>query len=179
MTWTAPMTAVAGATFQAADFNKFVRDNLNETAPAKATAAAQFFVSTGPNAIAARQMANASVLTSESTSSTAYADLATVGPQVTVSTGSLALVLFSSRIGNSLTNGAAEVSVAVSGASSVAANANWSIKLDGIASTNNLRNGCAHMFSGLTPGTNTFTMKYLVGSGTGTFAARELIVLPF
>jgi hypothetical protein len=88
-------------------------------------------------------------------------------------------VLFSSRIGNSLTNGAAEVSVAVSGASSVAANANWSIKLDGIASTNNLRNGCAHMFSGLTPGTNTFTMKYLVGSGTGTFAARELIVLPF
>lgn len=173
------MTAVAGSTFSAAQFNTHVRDNLNETAPAKATGAAQFFVSTGANTIAARQMANASVLVSETTSSTTYTNLATVGPQVTVATGSLALVLLSSRVSNSLTNGAAEVSVAVSGASSVAANANWSIKLDGISSANNLRYGCTHLFTGLTPGNNTFTMQYLVGSGTGTFAARELIVLPF
>ena len=179
MAWTAPMTAVSGATFTAAQFNQFVRDNLNETAPAKATAAAQFFVSTAANAIAARQMSNQVVTTSESTSSTSYTDLTTVGPTVTATTSTLAMVLFASRIQNSLTNGAAEVSVAVSGASSVAASANWAIKMDGIASANNIRMGMAHVFTGLTAGSNTFTMKYLVGSGTGTFAARELIVLPF
>ena len=179
MAWNAPMTAVAGTIFTAAEFNTYVRDNLNECPTAKATGAAQFFVSTGPNAIAARQMSNQSVATSQTTSSTSYTDLATVGPTVAVTTGTLAMVLFASRIQNSLTNGAAEVSVAVSGASSVAANGAWSLKLDGIASANALRLGMVHMFSGLTPGSNTFTLKYLVGSGTGTFSDRELIVLPF
>ena len=80
MAWTAPRTAVAGATFSAAQFNANVRDNLNETAPAKATAASQLFVSTGPNAIAARVPSTARVDTAESTSSTSYVDLATPGP---------------------------------------------------------------------------------------------------
>lgn len=173
------MTAVAGATFTAAEFNQYVRDNLNECPTAKATGGAQFFVSTGANAIAARQMSNAAVTAPQTTASTTYTDLATVGPQVTVTTGALAMVLFASRIQNSLTNGAAEVSVAVTGASAVGASGEWSIKLDGIASANALRMGMVHMFSGLTPGSNTFTMKYLVGSGTGTFSSRELIVLPF
>lgn len=173
------MTAVAGATFTAAEFNQYVRDNLNECPTAKATAVAQFFVSTGANAVAARQMANAAVTASQSTASTTYTDLATVGPQVTVTTGTLAMVLFASRIQNSLTNGAAEVSVAVTGASAVGASAEWSIKLDGIAAANANRQSMVHLFSGLTPGSNIFTMKYLVGSGTGTFSSRELIVLPF
>lgn len=173
------MTAVAGATFTAAEFNQYVRDNLNECPTAKATGTAQFFVSTGANAVAARQMANAVVAAPQTTASTSYANLATVGPQVTVTTGTLAMVLFASRIQNSLTNGAAEVSVEVTGASAIGASGEWSIKLDGIASSNALRMGMIHMFSGLTPGSNTFTMKYLVGSGTGTFSSRELIVLPF
>ena len=36
MTWTAPMTAVAGAVYTAAQWNTSIRDNLNETAVAKA-----------------------------------------------------------------------------------------------------------------------------------------------
>ena len=35
------MTAVSGSVYTAAQFNTFVRDNLNETAPAKATTAVE------------------------------------------------------------------------------------------------------------------------------------------
>jgi hypothetical protein len=35
------------------------------------------------------------------------------------------------------------------------------------------------MISSLTPGSNTFTMKYRVTAGTGTFLARQIAVIPF
>ena len=50
---------------------------------------------------------------------------------------------------------------------------------DGAAASNVWRMGTSHLFDTLTPGNNTFTMRYLVGSGVGTFGNRELIVLPF
>lgn len=172
------MTAVAGATFAASQFNQYVRDNLNETAPAKATTAGQFFVSTGANSIAARQLASAVILTAETTTTTSYTDLATVGPQVSATTGPNVLVMFASQIDNSSTNGASACSVAVSGATSISASDDWRIVRDGVTGGNPHRYGAAHLFTGLNPGTNIFTMKYEVGSGTGTFQRRELIVLP-
>ncbi len=178
MAWTAPMTAVAGAIFSAAQFNQYVRDNLNECAPAKATAAGQFFVSTGANAIAARQLTAAVVATSQTTTSTSYADLATIGPQVSAVTSDRAVVFFASDLDNTGVNGASSVSVAVSGATTISASAAWRIARDGAAAGNIWRVGMAHLFTGLNAGTNTFTMKYTVGSGTGTFGNRELIVLP-
>lgn len=45
------MTAVSGAAFTAAQFNTHVRDNLLETAPAKATTANGLFVATGLHSI--------------------------------------------------------------------------------------------------------------------------------
>lgn len=179
MSWSAPMTAVAGATFTAAEFNQYVRDNLNECPTAKATAEGQFFVSTASNAVAARQMSFQTVATSQTTTSTSYTNLATTGPVVTVSTGTRALVMFASAIDNTVSNGASNASVAVSGASSIAASDNWRLVRDGAASTNVWRIAMIHMFDTLTAGSNTFTMQYKVGSGTGTFSNRELIVLPF
>jgi len=178
MTWSAPMTAVAGSTFSAAQFNQYVRDNLNETAPAKATAAGQLFVSTGPNAIAARIPSSAFVATSQSTTSTSYTNLATVGPVVTVTTGTQAVALFSSGIDSDTANAAALASVQVSGASSVAANDNWALIRDGLANANILQMGDFHLFTGLTAGSNTFTMMYKAGSNTATFVRRELLVIP-
>ena len=35
------------------------------------------------------------------------------------------------------------------------------------------------MYYTLTAGSNTFTLKYRVSAGTGTFSARRLIVMPF
>lgn len=53
MAWTAPGTAVGNTLLTAAFWNTHVRDNMLETAPAKATQAGQIFHATGPNVIAA------------------------------------------------------------------------------------------------------------------------------
>ncbi len=55
MSWTAPMPAVAGAIFTAAQYNTFVRDNLNECAPAKASVVGSYFTTSDDNQIAERK----------------------------------------------------------------------------------------------------------------------------
>lgn len=178
MSWTAPMTAVAGATFTAAAFNQHVRDNLNETAPAKATAASQLFVSTGANTIATRVPTTQYIATLESTTGNSYGDLATTGPLVNVTTGTIAIVAFAASQANTVADSAGLSSVAVSGASSVAASDAWCILTDGVSAGNFVRYGMTHVFTGLTPGTNTFTVKYRAGSNTARFQNREISVIP-
>jgi len=87
MSWTAPLTAVATASLSAAQWNASVRDNLLETAPAKATAAGQVFVATAANAIAARTPSSNLITTIETTTSTTSGVLPTAGPSVSVVTG--------------------------------------------------------------------------------------------
>lgn len=178
MAWSAPMTAVAGATFTAAQFNQYVRDNLNATAPALATAASQLFVSTGANAITTRTPSTATVATTESTATTSYTDLTTSGPAVTVDTGTIAIVLFASGMSVATTDNAGWTSVAVSGSSSVAASDAWSIQMDGITAGNTVRYGMTHVFTGLTAGSNTFTMKYKAGGSTTSFRNRTIGIIP-
>lgn len=178
MAWSAPMTAVSGATFTAAQFNLYVRDNLNETAPAKATAASQLFVSTGANAIAVRTPTSARVDTNESTTSTAFTDLTTPGPSLTATTGTIAIVGFACAFANNTANSLTVMSAEVSGASTVAASDTWGIMMDGIQASNFVRYGMVHVFTGLTAGSNTFKAKYRVGSNTGSFQYRELFVIP-
>lgn len=179
MSWTAPMTAVAGATFTAAQFNQNIRDNLNETAPAKATAASQLFVSTGPNAVTTRVPSQASILTAETTTSASWADLATIGPRISVTTGTIAFVWFGASHAHSADNNETACSVGVSGASTVSASNAWQHSVDGVAAGNYVRGSSFHIFTGLTPGVNVFTMKYRLGvSGTATFENREMGVLP-
>ncbi len=178
MTWSAPMTAVAGATFTAAEFNQYVRDNLNETAPAKATAASQLFVSTGANAITTRSPSTTSVSTNENTTSTSYTDLTTPGPSLSVACGTIALVYFAASQANDTANSACLSSVEVTGASSVSASDSWALLSDGVQAGNFVRYGMFHVFTGLTAGTNTFTMKYRAGSSTARFQRREIAVIP-
>ncbi|MDT0387803.1 hypothetical protein [Streptomyces dubilierae] len=178
MAWSAPMTAVANSTFTAAQFNTYVRDNLNETAPAKATAASQIPVSTGPNAITMRSPSTARVDTAQTTTSTTYADLATIGPRITVETGPIAVIAFAADMTNTAETSLTKVSVAVSGASSLAASDQWMLSTDGHAANNFNRHAMVHTFVGLTPGSNTFTMKYAVGSNSGTFRNREINIIP-
>jgi hypothetical protein len=172
------MTAVAGATFTAAQFNQYVRDNLNQTAPALATTASQLFVSTGANAIATRVPTTASVATVQSTASTSFTDLATVGPAVTVTCGTIALVWFAAAMANASSDAQCNASVGVSGATSVAASDVWALTSDGVTAGNYIRYGTTHAFTGLTAGSNTFTMKYRAGSSTASYQRREIIVLP-
>lgn len=51
------MTAVTNATFAAAEFNTHVRDNLNETAPAKATVTNRLIITNGANAVREQSVA--------------------------------------------------------------------------------------------------------------------------
>lgn len=178
MAWTAPMTAVAGEIWTAAQFNANIRDNLLETMPGKATAANRIFVSNGLNTLAERVPSTATVSTTETTSSTTYVDLTTPGPSVTVTTGTAAIVWAVVRTQHSSSTGECSWSVAVSGATTIAASDNWRGLQSGVAAANPNRFGVCHLFTNLTAGSNTFTIKYRTTAATATFLHRDIIVVP-
>ena len=117
------------------------------------------------------------VSTQQSTTSTAaWADLATVGPSVTLVTGTTALIRLSVEI-EAPAGTYARAAVAVSGATTIAAADRTSVRVSGnsgviVAATVSR----TMVISGLTSGTNVFTIKHIVGSGTGYFYLRELTV---
>lgn len=175
------MTAVANAIFTAAQFNTHVRDNLLETSPAKATTAGGYFVTSGTNSISQRVMATASVVTAQATSSTTYGDLGTVGPAVTVTTGTSALVFVKCGSSNATAANASFMGYAVSGATTVAASEGFSVAgTTATASAGNLHASAVFLHTGLTAGSNTFTAKYKSSLATSaTFRNRDIIVIPF
>jgi hypothetical protein len=178
MAWSTPLTAVSNAALTAAQWNASVRDNLLETAPAKFTTTGQLFVSTGANAGAVRSTGGATVATSETTASTTYADLATVGPAVTVTTGARAAVFVTASVANSTIGANTFAAYDVTGATTIGANDARAINLQPAAANQAGRFGAALFETGLTPGSNTFTMRYKVGSGTGTYLNRTIVVIP-
>lgn len=169
------MTAVAGSVFTAAQFNQYVRDNLLQTAPAVASAAGQLIVSTAVNAITARSLGQGLVSAAETTTSTSYSDLATVGPSVTLTTGTQALVgLYCSSQNSStslsLMGYTVSVSSSIAGADSRA--------LGGPSGSTGWRLSAWFLETSLTPGPNTFRATYRVSGGTGTFQDRRIVVIP-
>lgn len=180
MAWSAPMTAVANSTFTAAQFNEYVRDNLNETAPAKATAASGYFVGDGVNSIAERRAVTNSELGEGTTTATDYASLdppANVGPSVTLETGPAALIIVRCSAQNSGA-GSARMGYEVSGATSLAPADNRGVGFFG-AANGNINASDVSLWTSLNPGINTFSARYRVSSGTGTFQSRRIIVMPF
>jgi hypothetical protein len=175
MAWSTPLTAVASATLTAAQWNSSVRDNLLETAAAKATTAGRIFVATGTNTLAEREIASDHISTGETTTSTSFVDLATVGPTVTVTTGTLALVSVSCRLANSTSGISTYASAEISGATTTAAVDNTGVMNEGSASAS-IRTGSTTLFT-LTPGLNTFRMKYRVISNTGSYSTRRVVVM--
>lgn len=174
------MTAVANAVFTAAEYNSYVRDNLLETMPAKATTAGRWFVATGLNSIAERQIATNTVDTSETTSSTSYTNLTTTGPAVTVTTGTKAMVFITAQMTGHASEATVETyaSYEVSGATSSSATDARAIVNDVGANDNRISVGSLH--TGLTAGSNTFTMKYKCGTGAAnphTFLRRTITVM--
>mgnify|MGYP001591938653 CR=1 FL=1 len=179
MVWTAPMTFTANTVLTAAQLNVYLRDNFNETAPAKATTAGYHFVSTGTGAISERPVDFNYIETGESTTSTSFTNLTTAGPQLTLTTGSRVLWMINAYQNNSISNNSAYAGVAITGASSIPASTSRSASTDGLGAGQNSRAGYFHMESGLTPGSNTFTMQYMVAAGSGTFAFRRLVIICF
>lgn len=150
-----------------------------ETAPGKATAAGQLFVATAANAIAARLPTTATVATSQTTTNTGFVDLATVGPAVTVTTGTMALVILTAGLYNSTANGYAQMAYGITGATTLVASNDRMLQLRAAAVNQQLNGSAMFLQGGLTPGSNTFTAKYSVasGGGTATFLDRRIAVI--
>jgi len=116
------------------------------------------------------------VTASETTTSTSFTDLTTAGPAVTVTTGTKALVIYRTRIRNNANDEVSRMTFAVSGATTIAASAEYQLQYQGIANLE--QSYSAHtLLTGLTAGSNTFTMKYAVNGGTGGFQRREITVI--
>ena len=114
--------------------------------------------------------------TTQTTASTGFTDLATAGPAVTLVTGTTALVTVSGLITAPTTGNYAIMSFAVSGATTRAAFDSDGIMLQSASGTQQGSFSKVFPLTGLTAGTNTFTTKYRVTAGTGTFEGRGIIV---
>ena len=92
-------------------------------------------------------------------------------PSVTLVTGTSALIILSANIIN--TGGYSIVSVAVSGATTLAASDQYCLAS---ALTTEQSQTTTLVLTGLTAGTNTFTISYRVTAATGTIQRRSLVV---
>lgn len=119
----------------------------------------------------------ASVATAQTTSSTSYTDLATVGPQVSVtSVGTRALILFAARLRNTSGTAGTGCTVAVSGATTLAAaDANGAMWTDFVNAGFDDEK-MQFMFATINPGLNTYTMKYRASAGTAQYSVRRMYV---
>lgn len=186
MAYTTPLTAVALSPLTAAQWNASVRDNFLETGPAKATAAGRLLVTTAAGAIAERvPQVQRIVGGGQSTTLATFTDLTTVGPTcANVLTGTAAIYIVSAFIQNNSAGQGGYMGVAVSGASSIAADSNRALRIMSGAIGENSKQSYAGMFfpasgNGLTAGANTFQAKYsVVATGQATFDERELIIIP-
>lgn len=153
-----------------------IRDNFLETAAAKASASGQLIVASGANTIRARAASQSDVQTSQTTTSTSYTDLATAGPTLTtLTTGDTALIFINAYMANDTAGAKCYAAVDVSGATSSSPSDQRAIRLESSAANDEARFGTVWLYTGLTPGGNTFKMQYRVTAGTGTFANRSII----
>jgi hypothetical protein len=115
------------------------------------------------------------VATSQTTTSSTYVALATA-QEVTIATGTSALVILTATMSNNTTGGDTYMSFAISGATTLAAADAQSVGTDNGAARTRISSATIVT---LTPGINTFAARFKVESGnTGTFANREITVIP-
>ncbi len=179
MAWTAPKTFTDGVPLTAEDLNIHLRDNLLETEVAKSTSSGSWFIGAGPNTIVERIPQFASVSASDQCTSTSYVDLESLGPSVTVVTGSRALIMISAGISNSVNESTSFMAYAISGATTQTPSDNWSLRTDGISADKVNRRFQIFMEDDIRPGENTFTAKYKTGANPATFQDRFIAVWPF
>jgi hypothetical protein len=98
---------------------------------------------------------------------------------VSVTSGTSCLVIIGAHMWNDTAGGRSLMGYAISGATTAAAADATSYAHDISASGRIIGASRIIWQTGLTAGSNTFTAKYRVGAGTGTWAQRNLIVLPF
>lgn len=149
------MTIAAGSTILAADVQA-IKDDVD----------------------AIRSATAAAVNTAETTSSTSFTDLATSGPEVTLTTGTKALIIIAAQLSNDTAGSFCAAAVDISGATTSAAGDTRRLMYESSSANDVLASSWVYVVSGLTAGSNTFTLKYRVNGGTGTFSNRVLSIIP-
>ena len=119
----------------------------------------------------------ATVATSQTTTSASYTDLATAGPAVTVTTGTKSLVVITAQSSNSVTDQAAIMSFAISGATTAVASDSYRLMAFGSSGLVGSQVSAVYLINTLTAGSNTFTVKYRVSANTGTWLSRNISVI--
>lgn len=117
---------------------------------------------------------------SETTTSVTFTDLATVGPTVTLTTGTKALVVITSYLHNGTNSTLNFIGFEVSGATSIAADSTRCLFLSNTSTGNGrpeLRYSWSYILTGLNAGSNTFTLKYRCSGGTLSAQNRILSVV--
>lgn len=116
------------------------------------------------------------VATDESTLSTAYTNLATFGPQVTIETGTVVLIILSCGLAPIGASDTALMSFEVSGATVVAANDNNSVS-SGVVGV--FASGARIYAATVNDGFNTFTAKYrsAIGVTAARFRRRDITII--
>ncbi len=162
--YTITSTATATAGFASGQFQY----NANSNVVSVVNASAQRVVITP---------VSASVATGETTTNTSYVNLATVGPTVTVFTGTRALITIDAFSSNSGAGNAGWIALTVTGATTlVAADGNGTAYTS--PSANYAVPMCrSFMITGLTAGLNTFSVQYRTSAGTATFTNRDITVI--
>lgn len=182
MAWTVPFTAIAGSIFTAAQWNTYIRDNLQETEAGRAQTVSGYLVSSGYNQLSERTAAEHFPNVSVTTQETSYADPEEApGPVVTLVTDTSALV---GVYGAGRTSGGTAAWMSYEAKDSegtvlVEPQDTFAVQFH-VTTPDSWRGSAVNGTSGLTPGLTTFTMKYRVSSsGTGTFSSMRLLVIPF
>jgi hypothetical protein len=89
------------------------------------------------------------------------------------------MVILTASETDSASSGLAAMAFAISGATTQAASDARSLVVKSGGNQSILMQGSATYFvTGLTAGSTTFTAKYRVSAGTGTFAERTIVVIP-
>lgn len=120
------------------------------------------------------------VNTSQTTTSTSYTDLTTLGPQASVVIGPSGNAIVSVTAEAMTNSNGVEcyMGFAISGATTVAANDDQALT-SATRNTGDLpKSSGTFWVSGLNQGSHTFTAKYRTTSGTATFADRNITVIP-
>lgn len=122
------------------------------------------------------------IVTSETTTSSSFTDLATVGPEVTVNVGQNGLLLVGIYAYEDSSTGDNRPSMgfALSGANTASASDDKSIVMEAVAGGSEQRQGATFLLTGLNPGSTTITAKYkrVSGSGSSIFATRRVWAVP-
>ena len=206
MAWSAPRTWVTAETVTAALMNAEIRDNFLETSAATVTtagdiafadaansmgsrvaigAATNFLVSDGSAPLWRGGQATDADAGSGSDNGTAYIGLGNIRwgvaseIEVTVITGTEALVLFKASLSNDTAGASTFLAYSVSSATTVAASDAHSIAYESSNAADGIEFGGFDFRTGLTAGSNVFTLEGRVASGSGTIVRPEIAVLAF